>query len=148
MAAILMLIIIDSAYISNALAQTNATDIGTKRIIATQKTTASGENVTNLGNNLTQTNTNATDIGNNLTQTNTNATDIGNNLTQTNTTDIGTKRIIATQKTTASGQNATDVGYNQIMPNRIINNVGDVAVDKFSTIFIADDSGNKSYSKV
>jgi hypothetical protein len=120
MAAILMLIIIDSAYISDALAQTNATDIGTKRIIATQKTTASGENATN----------------------------VGNDIAQTNTTDIGTKRIIATQKTTASGQNATDVGYNQIMPNRIINNVGDVAVDKFSTIFIADDSGNKSYSKV
>jgi hypothetical protein len=66
---------------------------------------------------------------------------------QTNTTDLGTKRIITTQKTTASGENATDVGYNQILPNRIINNVGDLAVDKFSTIFIAD-SGNKSYSKV
>ena len=73
---------------------------------------------------------------------------ISNALAQTNATDIGTKRIIATQKTTASGENATDVGYNQIMPNRIINNVGDVAVDKFSSIFIADDSGNKSYSKV
>jgi len=55
MAAILMLIIIDSAYISDALAQTNATDIGTKRIIATQKTTASGENATNVGNDIAQT---------------------------------------------------------------------------------------------
>ena len=72
MAGILMLIITDSVYISDVHAQTNTTDIGTKRIIATQKTTASGQN----------------------------ATDVGNNLTQTNATDIGTKRIIATQKTT------------------------------------------------
>src|SRR5919199_1654769 len=90
MAGILMLIIIDSVYISNNLAQTNTTDIGAKRIIATQKTTSTGQNVTG----------------------------VGNNLTQTNTTDIGAKRIIATQKTTSTGQNVTDVGYNQIMPNR------------------------------
>jgi hypothetical protein len=86
MTAILMLIIIDSAYISDALAQTNATDIGTKRTIATQKTIASGENVTNVGNN-------------------------------------------------------------QIMLNRITNNVGDVAVDKFSNIFIAD-RGNYTILKL
>jgi hypothetical protein len=97
MTAILMLIIIDSAYISDALAQTNPTDIGTKRTIATQKTIASGENATNVGNNLTQTNT-------------------------------------------------TNVGNNQIMLNRITNNIGDVAVDKFSNIFIAD-SGNYTILK-
>ena len=39
MAGILVLIIIDSGYISDAHAQTNATDIGTKRIIAMQRIT-------------------------------------------------------------------------------------------------------------
>src|SRR5919205_1257339 len=99
MAGILVLIIIDSGYISDAHAQTNATDIGTKRIIATQKTTASGQN----------------------------ATDVGNDIAQTGGGSTEPKRIIATQKTTASGQNATDVsndiaqtGGGSTEPKRII----------------------------
>jgi hypothetical protein len=64
-----------------------------------------------------------TNVGNDIAQTNT--TNVGNNLTQTNT---------------------TNVGNNQIMLNRITNNIGDVAVDKFSNIFIAD-SGNYTILK-
>src|SRR5919107_412894 len=105
MAAILMLIIIDSAYISDALAQTNATDIGTKRIIATQKTTASGENVTNVGNDIAQTSGSSTEpkriiATQKTTASGENVTNVGNDIAQTSGSSTEPKRIIATQKTT------------------------------------------------
>ena len=80
MAAILMFIITDSVYTSNASAQTDETNIGTNRAINIQRTTSSGENVTDND----------------------------------------------------------DVGNALIMPSRIINNFGSVAIDKFANIFIAD----------
>ena len=69
-----------------------------------------------------------------------------NALAQTNETDIGTNRTINIQRTTSTGENVTDnddddvvvVGNALIMPSRIINNVGGVAIDKFANIFIAD----------
>ncbi|HEX7208426.1 MAG TPA: hypothetical protein VF233_09605 [Nitrososphaeraceae archaeon] len=107
--AILMFIITDSVYMFNALAQTNETDIGTNRIINIQRTTSSGENVTDNG-------------------------DVVNAPTQTNASTIGTNRTINIQRTTSSGENVTDVGNNQIMSTRLINNVGSVAGDKFFNI--------------
>jgi hypothetical protein len=167
MTSILMLIITDSVYIFNALAQTDETDIETNRIIDRQRTPSSGENPTDdVGNAPPQTyetdiethriidrqrtpssGENATDdVGNAPPQTNetdieTNETDIETNETdiETNETDIETNRIIIRQRTPSSGENATDdVGNALIMPSRIINNVGGVAIDKFANIFIAD----------
>ena len=46
MAAILIFIITDSVYTSNASAQTDETNTGTNRAINIQRTTSSGENVT------------------------------------------------------------------------------------------------------
>jgi hypothetical protein len=61
---------------------------------------------------------------------------------QTNATDIGTNRTINIQRTTSSGENVTTdsdddvvVGNALIMPSRIINNVGVLAIDKFANIF-------------
>ena len=56
MAAILIFIITDSAYTSNASAQTDETNTGTNRAINIQRTTSSGENVTD----------NDDDVGNTL----------------------------------------------------------------------------------
>jgi hypothetical protein len=55
MAAILIFIITDSVYTSNASAQTDETNTGTNRAINIQRTTSSGENVTDnddVGNTL------------------------------------------------------------------------------------------------
>jgi hypothetical protein len=112
MTAILMFIITDTVYIFNAVAQTNETDIETNRIIDRQRTPSSEENSTD---------------------------EVGNAPPQTNETDIETNRIIIRQRTPSSEENSTDeVGNALIMPSRIINNVGGVAIDKFANIFIAD----------
>src|SRR5215204_2793259 len=124
MAAILIFIITDSVYTSNASAQTDETNTGTNRAINIQRTTSSGENVTD----------NDDDVGNIPAQTN--ASTIG-----TNASTIGTNRAINIQRTTSSGENVTDnddVGITLIMPSTIINNFGGVAIDKFANIFIAD----------
>ena len=124
MAAILIFIITDSVYTSNASAQTDETNTGTNRAINIQRTTSSGENVTD----------NDDDVGNIPAQTN--ASTIG-----TNASTIGTNRAINIQRTTSSGENVTDnddVGNTLIMPSTIINNFGGVAIDKFVNIFIAD----------
>ena len=65
---------------------------------------------------------------------------IFNVVAQTNENDIETNRIIDRQRTPlSSGENPTDdVGNALIMPSRIINNVGGVAIDKFANIFIVD----------
>jgi hypothetical protein len=123
MAAILIFIITDSVYTSNASAQTDETNTGTNRAINIQRTTSSGENVTDND-----------DVGNIPAQTN--ASIIG-----TNASTIGTNRAINIQRTTSSGENVTDnddVGNTLIMPSTIINNFGGVAIDKFVNIFIAD----------
>jgi len=144
--AISMFIITDSVYMFNALAQTNVSTIGTNRIINIERTTSSGENVTDNdeeddGNRIiniertTSTGENVTDNG-----------DIVNVPAQTNASTIGTNRTINIERTTSSGENVTDVGNNQIMSTRLINIVGSVAVDKFSNIFIAD-SGNHTILK-
>jgi hypothetical protein len=160
MIAILMFNITDYMYIFNALAQTNGTNIGTNRIINTQRTPSSGENVIDdVGNAPTQTNASNTetnriintqrtpstgenvidDVGNAPTQTNASA--------QTNASNTETNRIINTQRTPSSGENVIDdVGNNQIISTRIMNDVGSAAVDKFSNIFIAD-SGNHTILK-
>ena len=68
-----------------------------------------------------------------------------NALAQTNETAVGTNRIINIQRTTSSEENMTDnddAGNDLIIPNRIINNVGAVATDKFTNIFIADSSNH------
>ena len=112
MAAILMFIITDSVYTSNASAQTDETNIGTNRAINIQRTTSSGENVTDND-----------DVGNIPAQTN--ASTIG-----TNASTIGTNRAINIQRTTSSGENVTDnddVGNTLIIPSTIINNFGSVA---------------------
>ena len=120
-ATILMLIVTNSVDISNAHAQTNGNNIGTKRTIEIQRTTSSGENVTD----------NDDDV-------------VGDIPAQTNASTIGTNRAINIQRTTSSGENVTDndddvvVGNTLIMPSRIINNFGSVAIDKFANIFIAD----------
>ena len=130
-----MIIITDSVYIFNVVAQTNENDIETNRIIDRQRTPlSSGENPTDdVGNAPPQTNPPQT----NPPQTNppqTNETDI-----ETNETDIETNRIIIRQRTPSSWENPTDdVGNALIMPSRIINNVGGVAIDKFANIFIVD----------
>ena len=119
-ATILMLIVTNSVDISNAHAQTNGNNIGTKRTIEIQRTTSSGENVTD------------------------NDDVVGDIPAQTNASTIGTNRAINIQRTTSSGENVTDndddvvVGNTLIMPSRIINNFGSVAIDKFANIFIAD----------
>ena len=117
MAAILIFIITDSVYTSNASAQTDETNTGTNRAINIQRTTSSGENVTD------------------------NDDDVGNIPAQTDETNTGTNRAINIQRTTSSGENVTDnddVGNTLIMPSTIINNFGGVAIDKFVNIFIAD----------
>src|SRR5215216_4449714 len=117
MAAILIFIITDSVYTSNASAQTDETNTGTNRAINIQRTTSSGENVTD------------------------NDDDVGNIPAQTNASTIGTNRAINIQRTTSSGENVTDnddVGNTLIMPSTIINNFGGVAIDKLANIFIAD----------
>jgi hypothetical protein len=120
MTAILMFNITDYVYIFNALAQTNETDIRTNRIINTQRTPSSGENVID---------------------------DVGDASAQTNASTIETNRIINIQRTPSSGENVIDdVGNNQIISTRIMNDVGSAAVDKFSNIFIAD-SGNHTILK-
>jgi hypothetical protein len=129
MVAILMFIITDSAYMFNALAQTNETDIGTNRIVNIPRTTSSGENVTDDDDD----------------------DDVVNTPAQTNETDIGTNRIVNIPRTTSSGENVTDdddddVGNALIMPSIIINNVCGVATDNFTNIFIAD-SGNHTILK-
>src|SRR5215208_5911608 len=91
MAAILIFIITDSVYTSNASAQTDETNTGTNRAINIQRTTSSGENVTD----------NDDDVGNIPAQTN--ASTIG-----TNASTIGTNRAINIQRTTSSGENVTD----------------------------------------
>src|SRR5215217_6792755 len=154
MAAILIFIITDSVYTSNASAQTDETNTGTNRAINIQRTTSSGENVTDndddVGNIPAQ--TNASTIGTNrainiqrTTSSGENVTDndddVGNIPAQTNASTIGTNRAINIQRTTSSGENVTDnddVGNNLIMPSTIINNFGGVAIDKFVNIFIAD----------
>ena len=98
MTAILMIIITDSVYIFNVVAQTNENDIETNRIIDRQRTPlSSGENPTDdVGNAPPQTNPPQT----NPPQTNppqTNETDI-----ETNETDIETNRIIIRQRTPSS----------------------------------------------
>jgi hypothetical protein len=133
MTAILMFIITDSVYIFNAVAQTNETDIETNTIIDRQRTPSREENsIDEVGNAPPQ--TNETDIETNETDIETNETDI-----ETNETDIETNRIIIRQRTPLSEENSTDeVGNALIMPSRIINNVGGIAIDKFANIFIAD----------
>src|SRR5215217_14513 len=98
MAAILLFIITDSVYTSNAPAQTDETNTGTNRAINIQRTTSSGENVTDND-------------------------DVGNIPAQTNASIIGTNRAINIQRTTSSGENVTDnddVGNTLIMPSTII----------------------------
>ncbi len=119
-----------SVYIFNAVAQTNENNIETNRIIDRQRTPpSSGENPTDdVGNAPSQTNPSQTN------PSQTNETDI-----ETNETDIETNRIIIRQRTPSSWENPTDdVGNALIMPSRIINNVGGVAIDKFANIFIVD----------
>src|SRR5215216_5239933 len=154
MAAILIFIITDSVYTSNASTQTDETNTGTNRAINIQRTTSSGENVTDndddVGNipaqtDETNTGTNrainiqrTTSSGENVTD---NDDDVGNIPAQTNASTIGTNRAINIQRTTSSGENVTDnddVGNTLIMPSTIINNFGGVAIDKFVNIFIAD----------
>ncbi|MDF2768897.1 MAG: hypothetical protein K0S91_1732 [Nitrososphaeraceae archaeon] len=155
-ATILMLIVTNSVDISNAHAQTNGNNIGTKRTIEIQRTTSSGENVTDndddVGDIPAQTNGN--NIGTKRTIEIQRTTSSGENVTdnddvvgdipaQTNASTIGTNRAINIQRTTSSGENVTDndddvVGNALIMPSRIINNFGSVAIDKFANIFIAD----------
>src|SRR5829696_4875880 len=154
MAAILIFIITDSVYTSNASAQTDETNTGTNRAINIQRTTSSGENVTDndddVGNipaqtDETNTGTNrainiqrTTSSGENVTD---NDDDVGNIPAQTNASTIGTNastigtnRAINIQRTTSSGENVTDndddVGNTLIMPSTIINNFGGVAIDK------------------
>jgi hypothetical protein len=91
-----ILIITNSVYMSNAHAQINGNNIGTKRIIEIQKTISSGENLTDdVGNAPPQ--TNETDIETNETDIETNETDI-----ETNETDIETNRIIIRHRTPSS----------------------------------------------
>src|SRR5215216_2402683 len=152
MAAILIFIITDSVYTSNASAQTDETNTGTNRAINIQRTTSSGENVTDnddVGNipaqtDETNTGTNrainiqrTTSSGENVTDND----DVGNIPAQTDETNTGTNRAINIQRTTSSGENVTDnddVGNALIIPSTIINNFGGVAIDKLANIFIAD----------
>ena len=57
---------------------------------------------------------------------------------QTNGGNIGTKRIIEIQKTISSGENVTDVSNELITSSGSIDNIGGIAIDKFSNIYLAD----------
>jgi DNA-binding beta-propeller fold protein YncE len=63
---------------------------------------------------------------------------------QTNGDNIGTKRIIEIQKTISSGENVTDVVSNELITSssRSIDNIGGIAIDKFSNIYLADSSNH------
>jgi hypothetical protein len=61
---------------------------------------------------------------------------------QTNGGNIGTKRIIVIQKTISSGENVTDVGNELITSSRSIDNIGGIAIDKFSNIYLANSSNH------
>jgi DNA-binding beta-propeller fold protein YncE len=55
---------------------------------------------------------------------------------------IGTKRIIEIQKTISNGENVTDVGNELTTSSRSIDNIGGIAIDKFSNIYLADSSNH------
>src|SRR5215212_4112819 len=107
---LLMFIMADSAYLSNAFAQTNETYNRTNRIINIHRTTASGENVTtdddNNDNRIINTQR-TTANGENVTTDDDNDLGVGNATALTNASIIGTNRIINTQRTTSTGENVT-----------------------------------------
>ncbi|MDQ3970890.1 MAG: hypothetical protein M3227_04295, partial [Thermoproteota archaeon] len=137
MVAILVFIMIDSAYMFNALAQTNETGLGTNRMINIQRTTSSVENVTDDddGNRMINIQRTTSSVENVTDDDD----DDGNTPAQTNAS-----RMINIQRTTSSAENVTDDdddGNALVMPSIIINNIGGVAIDNFTNIFIAN-SGN------
>ena len=70
----------------------------------------------------------------------TNSVDISNAHAQT----IGTKRTIEIQKTISSGENVTDVGNELTTSSRSIDdNIGGIAIDKFTNIYLADSGNNR-----
>ena len=72
----------------------------------------------------------------------TNSVYMYNAYAQTNGGNIGTKRIIEIQKTISSGENVTDVGNELITSSSSIDNIGGIAIDKFSNIYLADSSNH------